>query len=140
MLVAIGDSLSDLARCDDGDDGEEEDNEETEQGKVSEDDEPGWVMGTITKTGQQRMAIFCHKQMKFTQLTQPGWEDAADYFPEHDKKYGTAELRVRSVVQPKRMMSLPSILRQHLQLLWRVLTLSPEYRKGLLDQEVVISG
>ena len=55
MLVAIRDSLSDLASSDDGEDGEEEDDEETEQGNLSEDDEPGWVMGTITKTVQQRM-------------------------------------------------------------------------------------
>jgi len=50
MLVALGDSLSDLASSDDGEDGEDEDEEETEQGKLGEDDEPGWVMGKITKT------------------------------------------------------------------------------------------
>jgi hypothetical protein len=32
-------------------------------------------------------------------LTQPGWEDAADYFCEPDKKYGTSKLRVPAVVQ-----------------------------------------
>jgi hypothetical protein len=48
MLVAIGDSLSDLASSDDGEDGEDEDDNETVQGNLSEDDEPGWVMGTIT--------------------------------------------------------------------------------------------
>jgi len=53
MLVAIGDSLSDLASSDDGEDGEDKDDEETVQGKLSDDDEPGWVMGTITKTVQQ---------------------------------------------------------------------------------------
>ena len=45
MLVAIGDSLSDLASSDDGEDGEDEDDKESEQGKLSEDDEPGWVRG-----------------------------------------------------------------------------------------------
>jgi hypothetical protein len=55
MLVAIGNSLSDLASSDHGEDREDEDNEETEQGKLSEDDETGWVMGTITKTVQQCM-------------------------------------------------------------------------------------
>jgi hypothetical protein len=63
MLVAIGDSLSDLASSDDGEDGEEEVDKETEQGNLSEDDEPGWVMGTITKTVQQRMERFRQKQM-----------------------------------------------------------------------------
>jgi len=52
MLIAIGDSLSDLACSDDGEDGEDEDDEETVMGKLSEDDEPGWVMGTITQTVQ----------------------------------------------------------------------------------------
>jgi hypothetical protein len=61
MLVAIGDSLSDLASSDDGEDGEEEDDEEAVQGHLSEDDQPGWVMGTITKTVQQRMERFREK-------------------------------------------------------------------------------
>jgi len=98
-LVAIGDSLSDLASSDDGEDGEEEDDEETEQSNLSEDDEPGWVMGTITKTVQQRMERYRQKQMKLDELTQPGWEDAANNFRERDKKYATTELRVPAVVQ-----------------------------------------
>jgi hypothetical protein len=100
MMAAIGDSLSDLASSDDGEDGEDED-EETEQGKLSEDDEPGWVMGTITKTVQQRMESFRQKYMKLDELTQPEWEDTADYFRARDKKYGTAELRVPVVAQPQ---------------------------------------
>jgi len=101
MLVAIGDSLSDLASSDDGEDGEDEDHEETEQGKLSEDDEPGWVMGTITKTVQQRMERFWQKQMKLDESTQPGCENAADYFRERHMKYGTFQLRVLPVVQPQ---------------------------------------
>jgi hypothetical protein len=54
MLVAIGDSQSDLATSDDGED-EEDNADDTAQGKLSDDDEPGWVMGTITNTVQQRM-------------------------------------------------------------------------------------
>jgi len=100
LMAAIGDSLSDLASSDDGEDGEDED-EETELGKLGEDDEPGWVMGTISKTVQQRMESFRQKQMKLDELTQPGWEDAADYFREQDKKYGTAKSRVPVVVQPQ---------------------------------------
>ena len=72
MMVAIGDSLGDLASSDDGEDGDNEDDEATEQGKLSEDGEPGWVMGTITKTVQQRMERFRQKQMKLEELTQPG--------------------------------------------------------------------
>jgi len=99
MMVAIGDSLSDLASSDDGEDGEDEDEEEIEQGKLSEDDEPGCVMGTITKTVQQCLESFRQKQMKLDKLTQPRWGDAANYFREQDKKYGTFELRVPAVVQ-----------------------------------------
>jgi hypothetical protein len=98
MLIAIGDSLSDLASSDNGEDGEDEDDDETEQGKLSEDDEPCWVMGTITKTVQQRMERFRQKQVKFDELTQPGWKDAANYFRERDKKYGKSELRVPVLV------------------------------------------
>jgi len=101
MMVAIGDSLSDLASSDKGEDGEDEDDEETEQGKLSEDDEPGWVMGTITNTVQQRIERFRQKQMKLHKLTQLGWENAADYLREKDKKYGSSELMVPAVVQPQ---------------------------------------
>jgi len=86
MLNAIGDSLSDLARSDDEDDGEDEDDKEEDPagGKLREDDEPGWVMGTISKTVQYRMECFRRKQMKLDKLTQCGWGDAADYFRERD--------------------------------------------------------
>jgi hypothetical protein len=55
MMVALGDSLSDLPWSHNGEDGEDEDDEETENGKLSEDDQLGWVMSTITKRVQQRM-------------------------------------------------------------------------------------
>jgi hypothetical protein len=100
MMAPIGDSLSDLASSDNGEDAEDQD-EETEQGKLIEYDEPGWAMGTISKTVQQRKERFRQKQMKLDELTQPGWEDAANYFCEQDKKYGTADERVPVVVQPQ---------------------------------------
>jgi hypothetical protein len=99
MLVTIGDSLSDLPSSAVGEDGEDEDDEQTEQFKWSEDDEPGGVMGTITKTVQQRMKRFRQKQMKLDEFTQPGWEDAAYCFRGQEKKYGTSELSVLAVVQ-----------------------------------------
>jgi len=108
MLVAIGDSLSNLPSSDNGENGEDEDDEETEQGKLSDDDEPGWVMGTITKTVQLFMESFRQKQMKLDQLTQPGWEDADDCFRERDKKYGTSELRVPAVIQPQTNYDAPA--------------------------------
>jgi hypothetical protein len=47
-------------------------------------------MGTVSNTEQQRMESFQEKQMKLDKLTQPGWEDAVDYFRERDQKYGTS--------------------------------------------------
>ena len=100
MLFAIGDSLIDNGSSDDGEDGEDEDDEETEEGKLSDDDEPGWVMGTITKTAQQRVESSRQKHMKLDERTESGWEHAADYFHERDMKYSTSESRVAEVVQP----------------------------------------
>jgi len=99
MMVAIRDSLSDLASSDDGQDGEDDDDEETEKSQLSEDDEPGWVMDTITKKVQQQMERLRQKQMKLDKLTQPGWEDPADYFCKRDKQYGTSALQVPAVFQ-----------------------------------------
>jgi len=98
-MVAIHVILSDLASSTDGEDGEHENTEETDQGKLSEDDEPGWVMGTITKTIQQLMAMLWQKLMTVDKLTQSRWEDATDYFCECHMKYGTTELRVPVAIQ-----------------------------------------
>jgi len=100
-MVAIADSVSDLASSDNGENGEEEDDEETEQGKMSEDDKPGWVMGTISRTVQQCMERFRQKQMKLDELTQPGWGNSADCFSARDKKSSTSELKVPAVVKPQ---------------------------------------
>jgi len=101
MLNTIRDSLSDLASSDNGKDGEDEDDDEEDAagGKLSEDDETGWVMGTICKTVQHRMERFREKQTKLAKLTHPSSGDAADYFPERDKEYGTTDLKVLAVVQ-----------------------------------------
>jgi len=101
MMVAIGESLSDLAGSDDGEDGEDEDDEEKEQGKMSKDEEPGWVLGAIYNTVQLCMERYRQKQMKLDELTQPGWGDAANWFRESDKKYGTSDLSVLAVINPQ---------------------------------------
>jgi hypothetical protein len=82
MMVAIGDTLSDLASSDHGKVREDEDDEETKLGQLSNDDGRGSMMGTITKTVQQRLERSRPYQMKLHELTQPGSEDAADYFCE----------------------------------------------------------
>jgi hypothetical protein len=137
MLNAIRDSLSDLASSDDEQDGEdkEDDEEDTELGKLSDDDEPGWVMGTINKTVQHGMESFRQKQMRLDELTQPGWGDAANYFRERDMTYGTAQLEVPAVVKPQietTAATLSSItVGQHMQ--------TPEIVRGKSDMAAVAS-
>jgi len=102
MLNAITDSLSDLASSKDEEDGEDEDDDEEDPvgGKLSEEDESGWVMGTISRTVQYHMERFRQKRMKLDELMQPDWEDVADFFRERDTMSGTAELKVPADVQP----------------------------------------
>jgi hypothetical protein len=99
MMVAFGFCPSNLARFDYGEAGDEMGDEKREHGLLSEDDEPSWVMRTISKTVQQSLERFEQKRMKLDELTQSGWEYAADYFCESDKQYGTSELRVQMVVK-----------------------------------------
>jgi hypothetical protein len=88
LLNAIGDSLSDCACSEVMEDGENEGDEEEDSGygKLSEDDEPGWVTGPIFKTIQHLKESFQHPQMRLDELSQPGWRDAADYIREKDMK------------------------------------------------------
>jgi hypothetical protein len=137
MLNAIGDSLSDLVSSDDEQDGEDEedDEEDTQLSKLSDDDEPGWVMGTITKTVPHRMESFRQTQMRLDELTQPGWGEAANYFRERDMRYGTAELKVPAVVKPQidSTTATPSSItvREHMQ--------TPEIVPGQSEMPAVTS-
>jgi len=74
MLNAIVDSLSDLACSDHEKDTEVEQDDETntELGKLSEDDELSWVMGTISTMVQHRMESVRQTRMKVDKLTKPG--------------------------------------------------------------------
>ena len=98
MMDPIGDSLSELPSSGNEEDGE--DDKDMEQGKLSKDDEQGWVMGTISKTVLQCMERLQLKMMKLDELTHPGWQDAADCFLERNKKYGKTELNVPEVIKP----------------------------------------
>jgi len=126
MLNAISDCLSELASSDDEENGEDQDDEEEDSvgGKLSEDDEPSWVMGTISKTVQYRMQRFRQKQITLDELTQPGWGDAADYLCERDKKYGTTEWKVPAVVQFQKVHNAaspaPTRCGEHMEILDRV--------------------
>jgi len=101
MLNTIWDSLNELACSDDEQHGEdkEEDQDDTELGKLSDDEEPGLAMTTMSKTVQHCIESVGQNQMRLHELTQPGWGDAANYICERDMKYGTARLNVPAVVK-----------------------------------------
>ena len=101
MMVATGDNMSDIANTDDGEDGEDENDEDRDPGKLSEDDQPGWVMGTISKMVQQCMERLRQKQIKIDELTQPGSGDTAKCFRENDNMYGISDLRFPAVIKPQ---------------------------------------
>jgi len=103
MLNAVGESLSDLASSDDDQDGEDKDDDEEdpELSTLSDDNEPSWVMGTISKTVQHSQETVRQKQMQLDELTQPGWGDAANNFHERKMKSRTAELKVPAVFKPQ---------------------------------------
>jgi hypothetical protein len=96
MLNAIGNSVSNLTSSKDEGDGEDEDDNEEDKGdgKLSEDDEYGWEMGTISKTVQHRMKSFWQEQLKYDEQTQLGWGDAAEFFRERAMTYGMTELKI----------------------------------------------
>jgi len=101
MMVALGDSLSDLSSSDDGEDREHEHDEETVQGRLREDDEPGLVMGTISEMVQHCIERCQQKQMKLDELAHPWWQHAATYFRERDNNYDRSKWRGPAVVLPE---------------------------------------
>ena len=103
LLNAFIGSLRNLASSEDEEDGEDEDDDkdDTDLGKLSEDDEPGWVMGTFSKTVRHHMESFRQKHMRLDELRKPGWGDAAEYCRERDMKYRMTELKVPAVVMPQ---------------------------------------
>jgi hypothetical protein len=70
MLYAIWDSLSNLASANNDEDGEDEegDEKESQRGKMSEDDIPDWVIGTISKTVVQNLKRYWQKQIRLNEL------------------------------------------------------------------------
>jgi hypothetical protein len=118
MLNAIRDCLSILTSSDNEEDGEDDDDNDndTEFGKLSEDDEPGWVLGTISKTVQYRTESFHPKHMRLEELMHHGWGYGAKYIRERDMKYGTTELKVLVVVQPQTDITARHTITNHI---WR---------------------
>jgi len=122
-LNAIGDSLSNLASSDDEQDGEDEedDEEDTVLGKLSDGDEPGLEMCTISKTVQHRIEKFRQTQMRLDEFMQLGLGETANFFRERDMKNGAAESKVPVVVKHQiyttASTTTPTIFRQHMHTL-----------------------
>jgi hypothetical protein len=101
MLNDIRNSPRDLSSSDNEQDGVHQENNEqdTELGKLSDDDEPGWGMGTIFNAVQDHMESVRLKQIWLDELTQLRCGGTANYFGERDMKNGTAELQIPAVVK-----------------------------------------
>ena len=70
MMVTTSESLCDVSSFDKGEIWESQNVEVIMQGKPSDNNEPGRVMGTITKPVQQGLDRVRQKQMKHDELTQ----------------------------------------------------------------------
>jgi hypothetical protein len=122
MLIAIGDSVCNLASSADGKDVEDIDDEEedTELGKLSYDDKSCWVMGKISAMVQHRIENFRKLDMRIDKLAQPGLGVAANDFDLRDLKYGMTKLNVPAVMMPKQTRLYPHHQQQYLESLRRV--------------------
>jgi hypothetical protein len=101
MMIAIGDSLSNLTGSDDEPDGGDDDNSDSECGKLGEDDTPSWVVDTISKTVQQCMERLWQKSKQLDKITQVGSSDTANYIGERDSRYSNTDLTSLAVVHPQ---------------------------------------
>jgi hypothetical protein len=87
------------------------------------------------------MENFRQKQMMLDEVTHQGWEDAADYFRESDKKYGKAELWVPVVVHPQTdddALAPPATTLGELVERLDIVSEISQMVQGLLDWEVAI--
>lgn len=100
MMIAIGDSMSELASSITEEDGEDEQDEHSELGQRSEDDKPGRALDTDSKMVQQCMERLRPQQMKLDKVTQPGWADATNCFRERDKNECMTQQKVPAVIEP----------------------------------------
>jgi len=66
---------------------------------LSEDNQSGLVMDTITNTIPHHMECFQHKQMWIGELRQPRGRNSANYLHEGDMIYRTTGLKVPVVTQ-----------------------------------------
>jgi len=143
MMIAIGEGLSNHAYFKTVEDGHDKDDEDTELGKLSEDDQPGWVVATMPITAQQRMQTYRQMWIKLDELIQPGWGYTANNFCGRNTMYGIIELMMLAVgnLQTDKVAAVPTLMRVG-DLMESLDIVLGNYKcsNSLLDQEAVICG
>jgi len=131
MLNAHRKSLSDLAYSDTREDGEDTDDDEQDSvpGKLSEDDKPLWLMGTIYKMIKHGSKRFRQDQIWLDELTKPGWRDMLNHFHWRDMNCNMAIFRVPAVINPQTTIFNLHLYQQPLQNSQSLLIPSPENTK-----------
>jgi hypothetical protein len=72
LIVTLRPTLSDHAASNNGEHREDSDVNQAVQGLVSNDEEPGWVIGTFTKIAHQVLKRFLQMQMKLDKSADQG--------------------------------------------------------------------
>jgi hypothetical protein len=100
MMEAIRDSVDDVTTSDEEDDHYDNisDGQDYDDAKLSDDDAPGWVVGTINKSVQERLETVPMKRIKLQELTTLAWAEAEADFTIRNRKYGTTKLKILTVV------------------------------------------
>jgi len=103
MLNAIRDCLRDHSSSDDGEDGEDKDDdgEDLAGGELSEDDEPGWVTGTISKHDTASHGVSSPEADEAWSIDAPTLGRRCQLLLREGYEYGMTELKVPAVVQPQ---------------------------------------
>jgi len=129
IMVAIRDSLSDLASSDHGKDGDDDDDEDTAQGQLSEDDDPGWVLGTISKPCCSEWRDFVRSRWILTNWHNQDGGTQPTTFMEEISSTAHPNWGFQQSFNCKRMMMELHLHPQNWESLRSVLTLSQGYRK-----------
>lgn len=97
----LGDNLNSFPTFGNDKDVEDEDSddEESNLGKLSEDNEPSWVVGTTCKTVRHCIESFWQTQMRLHKLTHSEQGDTVDNFNVRSIMYGTTELRALVIIK-----------------------------------------
>jgi len=100
MLNAIRESLSGLPCLynEEVTEDEEDNMEDLGLSKLGDDDEPGWVMGTISRPDQHYIESYLQNLIQLDELTTPEWGEASNYCLERYMRFSMANCKVPRVI------------------------------------------